>query len=413
MHTTRLSLLTASSQLLGAELLGAVLVATVLLLGACAPASSDPELYLSADKSVFDGRVDHVVLRVQAFTRTGAMGQGVVSFVAPAGAFAEAADVTLVDGFGTVSFTCNPEKETACSGTMRLGATWEGQSANVQVRVTPSTRETALSWRVVPTNSLATLVALAVAPDNTVYAVGSGGTVLRLIDSQWTNVSSPTTENLTGVAVTPRGVPVIVGEHGTLLVGRSGRLELVSTSLEEEDFTSVSATSETAIDVGSTSGTIFHFDGSSMATAFSLGAPVLSLARNGAATWAGGEGIFGVNDGASWELSAAPVLARFTVALPSAGKLWVAGARMDNGGGVLMEGPETWHAVTLDEPITALAIVPKGDERFAITSTGVYRQIGEGSWLRAVAPMGGRAAVSRFSNDLVVVGPPGISMFRN
>jgi hypothetical protein len=139
---------------------------------------------------------------------------------------------------------------------------------------------------------------------------------------------------------------------------------------------------------------------------------VLSLARLAGATWAGGEGLFGVNDGSSWDVAASPVLARFTVALASAGELFMAGSRMDADGGVLLVGPTAWRAVTLAEPITALAIVPRGDERFAITESSVYRQIGEGAWTRAEAPSGGRAALSRASNDLVIVGPPGISLMR-
>lgn len=401
MSHTPLSFLTA----------GLVLAASLSTQG-CGPASFEPELYLSANKSTFDGRVDHVVLRVQAFGRTGAAGQGVVSFVAPAGRFVDAADVTLVNGFGTVTFLCDPTTQSACSGTLRLSATWEGRSANLQVRVTPSTLETPLRWKVVPTNTLATLVAVAAAPDNSVYAVGSGGTVVQLLDGQWVAVQSPTTEHLTAVTFTPRGTPVIAGEHGTLLVGNSGRLVLTETDLPEEDFTAVSASSETAIDIGATSGAIFHFDGTTVAKAFSLGAPVLSLARLADSTWAGGEGLFGVNDGAAWGATAAPVLARFTVAVPAAGELWLGGARMNTGGGVLLVGPADWRTVTFDEPVTALAIVPKGDERFVVTPTSVYRQIGDGSWAKSDAPLGGRAAISRFGTDLIIVGPPGVSLLR-
>lgn len=398
MSATRLSFLTAA--------------AAVMALVGCAPPSSDPELYLASDKGTFDGRVEHAVLRVQAFSRTGSVGQGVVSFASAAGHFVDSPDVRLVEGFATVTFVCNPDEEEACSGTMRVSASWEGQNTNVQLRVTPSTREWPVNWKVVPTHSLATLLAVAAGPDNSVYAVGTGGTVLRLVADTWQPMASPTTETLTAVAVTSRGTPVIVGEHGTLLVGRSGRLELAMSGFTDEDFTSVSAGSDTSIDVGSLAGHIFHFDGTAMVTSFEMGAPVLSLARGADRMWAGGEGLFGVNEGASWGVTAAPVLARYTVALPAAGKLWAGGARLDNSGGVLIEGPNPWYTTTLDEPVNALAIVPKGDERFAISTNSVYRQIGSGTWHRIIAPAGGRAAVSRASMDLVVVGQPGVSLLR-
>jgi hypothetical protein len=396
MFTTRLSVLTSLS-----------------LLCACS-ANQDSGLYLTADKSTFDGRTEHAVLRVQAFAADGKPGQGVVSFTTPAGQFVGGADAQLADGFATMTYECNPADDTACSGALRLSASWGGMNAGVTMRVTPSTTTTPVLWKVVPTNTLSTLSALAAASDSvTLWAVGSGGAVVKLEQSTWVPRPTPVSTQLTAVALTPGDAPIVVGEHGTLLVWSAGAFSKVETFLPDVTFTAVVATSETEAELATASGLIYHFDGAALTQVFDLHAPIASMAMDQGELWAGGEGALAKRDvNLTWSSQSAPVLARFSVALSSAEGLWLAGARMDAVGGVMLLGPTQWRTVTLSEPITALAVVPGGDERFAVTTSNIYRQIGTGAWLPVTTPSGGAAACSRGAGDLVLVGPAGYSLFR-
>jgi hypothetical protein len=401
MNTTRLS--------------AATCLGVALFLGCGAP--SEAQLYLTADKTTFDGRTEHVVLRVQAVGADSKPGLGVVSLATPAGSFVEGVDVTLTDGFATVTFTCDPAVDSACSGSMRLSASWAGQTAGVTLKVTPSVKVQPLAWRVVSTNTLATLFAVAQTSDHVVWAVGAGGTVLRFdaAQGQWSDVPSGVTTNLNAIAVTAEDELVVAGDRGTLLIFRAGAFTTIDTSIvvQGQDLSAVSAASVDDIDFASTAGHVFHFNGLTSTDEFALTSPVFALVKNDTVLWASGEGVLGrKKPGFEWVKETAPVLARLTVAASSADGLWLGGTRMDTGAGVLLLGPTDWRTTVIAEPLTAVAFPPNSDERFAITETQVYRQLGSGGWVNAGAPIGGRAAISRAGTDLVIVGPPGISLFR-
>jgi hypothetical protein len=384
---------------------------TLLVLVGCV-GSNDPALTLTADHSTFDGRTQQVVLKVQAWTGAGNPGAGVVSFTSPAGRFVDSADVALVDGFATVTFSCDPNVDGACGGSMRLGASWAGQNSGVSVVVTPSSKELPVHWKAVPTGTLATLHAAAIASDASVWAVGTGGTIVRYSNTvgHWSPMPSGVTVNLRAISVTPKGDLVIVGDGGTVLVfhaGREARFEF-----GHDDFTAVQASSATEVTIGSASGRIYRFDGALLTEQFSLATAVLALALDGQVLWATGEGVVAQRSSNGWVGSSAPVLARLSVAASTADGLWLGGSRMDTGAGVLLLGPTDWRATVISDPVTAAAFPPRSDERFAITERGVFRQFAQGLWTDAGAPMGGNAAVSRYAYDLVVVGAPGVSLFR-
>ncbi len=403
MNTTRLSAVTCLSALLG-------------LLGGCG-APAEAELFLTADKTTFDGRSEHVVFRVQAIDPASKPGLGVVSLTTPAGTFVEGADVALADGFATATFTCDPAVDSACSGSMRISASWAGQTAGVTLKVTPSVKVQAISWRVVPTNTVATLFALAQTSDHVLWAVGSGGTVLRFDAalSRWDALPSGVTVDLNAIAVTAHDEVVIVGDQGTVLVYAGGAFSSIDSGpiALSQNLSAVSAPALDDLEFASTAGHLFHFDGSTTTDEFALESPIYALVKNGGVLWASGDGVLGRRQpGTDWAKETAPVLARLTVAASSADGLWLGGSRMDSGAGVLLLGPTDWRTTAIAEPLTAVAFPPQSDERFAVTHAGVYRQIGTSSWNSTEAPIGGRAALSRWGTDLVIVGSPGISLFR-
>jgi hypothetical protein len=115
----------------------------------------------------------------------------------------------------------------------------------------------------------------------------------------------------------------------------------------------------------------------------------------------------------AWTVSSAPVLARLSVASSSPEGVYLGGSRLDTSGGVLILGPTDWRTQALTSPLTAMAVVPRSTERFAVSEGAVLRAEGMGTtWLSANAPMGGNAAASRTVGDLVVVGAPGVSIMR-
>ncbi len=394
MHTPRLSILTALAA----------------LAAACAP--GEPALYLTSNVSTFDGRTQHAVLRVQAFQADGQPGQGVVSLVTPAGHFADGAQVSLVDGIGSASFLCDPAEDTACNGPVRVSATWAALTAGVSVRVTPVTTVTQVHWKAVSTGTLEALNALAVADARTLWAVGTGGAVRRLVDATWGPVLSGTQETLLAVSMADGGVPVAVGERGTFLRWQGSAFELLGGD-PKEDYTAVAARTGDDVIIGTASGALLHWDGAQLVAEADLGSPVRSLTVRGDEVWAGGVGAMAVRSQGAWQVQTSPVLASLQVALPSPEGLYLGGSRMDVGGGVLLLGPAEWRTQTLSQPLTALAVVPQSMERFAVTSSQVLRAEGTGTaWVSTSAPMGGSAAGSRGLGDLVVVGPAGLSIMR-
>lgn len=395
MSTPRLSLLTA------------------IAVAACAPPAAEPRLSLRSDVSSFDGRTEHAVLTVEATTAAGTPGEGTVVLVAPAGSFVGGAELTLADGLATATYLCDPHEEPACNGALLLGASWSGLNATVQVRVTPATAVTAVTWRAVPTRTLSELTAMAVSASGRLWAVGTTGAVLALTGATWSSVPSGSFADLLGVAFTPSGQGVVVGRQGTLLVEGAQGLAPVATGLTV-DLTAVYARSATEVVVGASDGTLSLFDGARLTAQGTLGTSVLTLVGRGDEVWAGGDGAAAVLRSGTWTTAALPVQARMQLSASSPEGLWLGGPRAGGAGSVLLLGPGDWRTFDVAETLTAIAVVPESVERFVISERAVYRQAGLGAaWTSVETPMGGRAAASRGVNDLVIVGPPGMSLLRD
>jgi hypothetical protein len=395
MSTTRMSILTA-----------------LAVAGCSAPDETLSSLVLTSDVSSFDGRTEHAVLKVKALSPTGAVGQGAVTLSTPAGHFVDGAELTLADGLATATFVCNPAEDAACNGLLRLGATWAETNASVQIRVTPSVAVTEVHWKAVPTNTLSALNAVAVGTGGRLWAVGNSGTIVKLEGSSWAAVPSGSFADLLGVSFSPSGAAVVVGRQGTLLLERAGALEAVGTGIEV-DFTAVYAVSATDVVIGARDGTLYAFDGVAVTAAGALGVPVLSLVASGAEVYAGGAGVLAVRSAGAWTTAALPVPTSLDLAADSPEGLWLGGSRLDASGSVLLLGPTDWRTFDFNGPLKAMAVVPNSVERFVITETGVWRQLGVGgTWTQVDSPMGGRAMGSRSAADLVIVGPPGLSLLR-
>ena len=387
-------------------------ILTVMAMTGCGGPTGTATLSFASDVSVFDGRTEHAVLTLRAVAANGQPGTGVVTLVATVGSFVGGPQATLVDGLATATYVCNPVEDPACNGQLQLGASWGGLNERLGVRVTPSEVVGQVRWKAVPTLTLSELNAMAVGAGGRLWAVGSSGAAVALSGSLWSQVLTGTFADLLAVSFTSAGEGVIVGRQGTFLIERAGVLEPVETHLEV-DFTAVLASSVTDVVIGARDGTLYQFDGATLTKASSLGVSVVSLTANGARVWAGGEGALAVRDSGTWGAATLPVETRLNIAASSPEGLWLGGPRLTASGSVLMLGPSDWRTFDLAEPMTGLAVVPDSSERFVISLGSVWRQVGVGTPFAQIdAPMGGNAVASRGVGDLVVVGPPGLSIIR-
>lgn len=389
------------------------LLAVVIATG-CAPAPEEAALYLSAERGSFDGRLERVVVRLHAFGVGGAVAQGSVRLSAPVGQFIGGDEVALADGFATATYACNPDEERTCNGTVRLSGVWGDVNASTQVRIIETVPVAPVEWDVVPTLSLDTLLAMAVASDGTAWAVGERGTVRRLVDRTWVVVPSPVREDLRAIALDADDQPVIVGDDGVVLRAVDGQLRALQLEAKA-DFTAVALDADGAVLVGSHDGVLWRLGEERLEPQLDLQTPVRAMARQGAEVWAAGDGVLARYSERAWFNLPMPVAAQFAFAQPGRDCLWLVGSRQGASAvqGVVVSGPgPTWRSAALPQAVFGFAEVPGADERFALASTQLYRQLGAADWAAVALPAPMNAMVSRAQGDLVLVGPPGISLLR-
>ncbi len=379
---------------------------------ACQPAA-EPSLSISSDRGSFDGRMQRALVTVTAADRYGP-GQGTVSLVAGVGEFVEGPQARLVDGQATVTYRCDPELEAACQGTVVLGATWGTISSSMQIKVTPSTPVVPVKWRVMPTHTLETLNDVVVGPGHAYWAVGTMGTVLRVVNDEWFSVPSGVDTTLTA-AWSDGTRLVIVGTNDTFLVWNGS--ELVPQPLDGyDDFTAVTGNATSVVAV-TTQGRLARFDGATVAFEW-LGQDVLrSVAQSNAGeVWVLGEKSWYRSTPTTWAPVAPPVLGNWRTARFGPDGLWVVGARDTDQGvsGVVLNGPTPdWRSSAIaTELIRDIFFVDGSDERFAVSDTGVFRKPGSSAWEAVETPMGGLAVAGRSATDVMVVGQGGVSIHR-
>lgn len=387
------------------------LALAAVIAAACGPALEEPALFLSPDRSTFDGKTERVVVKVRAFGVGGVPAMGVVRLTAPVGHFVGGDQVELSEGFATATYACSPEEEAACSGPVRLAGEWESLHATTQVNVAAALLIAPVEWEVVSTNTLASLVAIAAAPDGSAWAVGEGGTVVQLIDRRWRVVHTPVRTTLRAVAFDGAGNPVVAGDKGVVLTWVSGGFQRLP--IFDQHWWAVAVDREGRIHLGAASGLLALWSGGELLPQLDLGAPILGLAQQAGEVWASGEGKLARFSGGQWMNLPMPLNARLSVVQAGPTGLWLAGAREASSAGVVLRGPHpAWLATTLPEPVHALAEVPGVPERFALTHARLYRQLEDEQWEPIALPARAAAMTSRAKGDLVLVGPPGFSLLR-
>lgn len=390
-----------------------VVPAVVLVLSsACGAPVSEPALSISPDRPSFDGRSERVIFKIRAWEAGEKPGGGLVHLSAPAGSFVGGPDLLLVDGLVTATFVCAPSEEAACNGAIRVSAEWGSLHASTQVVGVEVNPPAPVIWEVVPTGTTAALLALEVANDGSAWAVGERGAVLQLVGRAWTRVPTGVTATLRGLTFDALGAPVIAGDEGVLLHWRGDRFELVR--LEGEEFLSVARDAHDGIHVGARSGLIYELRDADLVPELDMHVPVHSLALQDGELWATGENVLArLTD--QWLSVPAPMQGTIHFAHAGESGLWLGGVRqgVSSLDGLLVQGPmPSWRTTVLDEPIKAIAEVPKVAERFALSSDRLYRQLGSASWTAIDCPTAAHAIASRGAGDLVLVGPGGISLLR-
>ncbi|MDP1827298.1 MAG: hypothetical protein Q8L48_28750 [Archangium sp.] len=391
-----------------------VVLTAAMTLAACEPAAEEAGLFLSPDRSSFDGAAERVVLKIRAFEVGGKPAGGVVRLTAPVGHFIGGDQAVLTDGFATATYACSPEEEAACAGTVRLAAEWAALHATTQVSIASALVVAPVDWEVVSTHSLSPLFAIASAGDGTAWAVGDRGAVLHLVGRQWNVVPSGVYVALRAVAIDLNGAPVIVGDDGVLLRQVDGALQQLPFP-GKDSYRAVAVDSHGEVHVGSAKGILSTIVGDSIQPKLDLRTPILAMASQGDEVWATGDGMLARYAAAQWMNLPMPLTARLAVAQSGREGLWLGGERegATSTSGVIVAGPSPgWRTTALPEPVFAFTEVPGVAERFALTSTKLYRQLGDAKWEAIVVPARATAMTSRSRGDLVLVGPPGFSLLR-
>lgn len=391
-----------------------VVLAAAMTAAACAPAAEEAALFLSPDRASFDGKAERVIVKIRAFEVGGTPAGGVVHLTAPVGHFVGGAEVLLADGFATATYACSPDEEAACSGTVRLAAEWGSLHATTQVNIAAALVVTPVEWEVVSTNSLSPLFAIASAGDGTAWAVGDRGAVLHLVGRQWSVVPSGVYAALRAVAIDLDGAPVIVGDDGVVLRQVDGALQRLPFP-GKDSYRAVTVDAHGAVHLGSSTGLLSTIVGDSLVPKLDLRTPILAMASQGDEVWATGDGLFARHAANQWMNLPMPLTARLTVAQSGRDGLWLCGERegATSTSGVIVAGPSPgWRTTALPEPVRAFTEVPGVAERFALTSTKLYRQLEDAKWEAVAVPAKATAMTSRTRGDLVLVGPPGVSLIR-
>jgi hypothetical protein len=381
---------------------------------ACGPAPEEAALYLSPDRAAFDGKSERVIVKIRAFEVGGSPAGGVVHLTAPVGHFVGGGEIVLADGFATATYACSPDDEAACAGTVRLAGEWGGLHTTTQVSITTTIFIAPVEWEIVATHTLSPLLAIAAAKDGSAWAVGERGTVLHLVGRQWHLVPSPVHSTLRAVAVDADDAPVIVGDEGAVLRMVSGALRRLPLA-DRDSYLSVAVDGEGQVHVGSATGVLSTLVVDELVPRLDLRTPILGMARQGDEVWATGDGRLARFATAQWMNLPVPVEAHLSVVQSGREGLWLGGARegATSVSGVIVAGPSpAWRTTALPEPVRAFAEVPGVAERFALTTTHLYRQIDEASWEKVSVPASATAMTSRARGDLVLVGPGGFSLLR-
>ncbi|MDP3235623.1 MAG: hypothetical protein Q8N26_22755 [Myxococcales bacterium] len=386
---------------------------TVSALGCVAPAT--PDFSFSSDRYTFDGRSERAIVSIQAFDERGNPGTGIVQLTAAVGTFVEGDQVALVAGTGSATFRCAPAEEAACAGPVRLGATWRGENRALTVRVTPSDPLARPLWRVVPTMQAVSLHAAALAPNRTVWAVGEMGAVLPFFaNGTWgAPAVSGVTSTLRAISIASDGVLTIVGDDGVVLVGPPSALRRLSHTCTES-FTAALRHKEKLF-VATSSGMVGVYDTNDFVLSRPSMLPLNALAPLGDEVVAvGDDGMF-TSQGEEWVVLAAPVLARWLKVQVDADGLWALGRRstlMEDP--VLVQGPgPDWKSSSLPSgAVQAMAWGTGSADRYVATDTSIFRHQVGGTWEDLEAPSGGNAIVALGGTQVLVVGPPGISLIR-
>ncbi len=380
----------------------------------CGPALEEPLLSLSPDRSSFDGNTERVVVRIRGWALGGIPAEGQVHLTSPVGHFVEGDVVTLTQGFATATYACSPEEEAACSGPVRLAAEWGDQHATTQVNIAAALVIAPVKWEVVSTRTAAPLLAIATAPDGSAWAVGERGVVVQLIGRQWQVIASPVRTRLRAITFDKAGKPVIVGDEGVILRSINGRLTRLPLPASDS-FSAVAMDDDGLLHVGSEAGLLSMLIDDALEPKLDLRTPVLGMARQGGDVWASGEGLLARFSASQWMNLPMPLTAKLTVVQSGPDGLWLGGERegATTVTGVVVTGPNPgWRSTLLPEPVKAFAEVPGVAERFALTTTHLYRQLEDSAWAPIDIPAAGIAMTSRTRSDLVIVGPGGFSLLR-
>jgi len=384
------------------------------LLGALAGcAQGEPELTASTDKRTIDGTSERAVLTLRASDALGNAGAGTVTLSVGAGAFVDGSEVALVDGVARATFRCDPTEDPACNGDVRIGATWKQLPASVVVRVGGPVRPE-VRWRLVPTGVTADLLAAAAAPDGSTWAVGTGGTVIRLAHGAWVPVPSGTTADLRAVWASATSV-YVAGKAGTVLRW-DGRGFTALAADPKDDFTAAWGSDDTHVFLTTAAGSLYGCDAATLTLLQQVGARLEAVSGRGDEVWAAGDGLVLRLAGDGSGPVVTPVPGQWTSVLARADGVWLGGARADGLGnqqGAVLLGPAEWRASQVSpEAITAIAWSDSSVERFAVSATEVYRKVGDELWVATRAPAGGRALAGHSADDVVVVGDLGTAIQR-
>lgn len=389
-------------------------VLAFVIAAGCAPAPEAAALYLSAERGSFDGRLERVVVRVHAFGVGGSRAEGSVRLSAAVGQFIGGDEVVLADGFATATYACNPDEERTCNGTVRLSGVWGDVHGTTQVRIIETVTIAPVEWEAVPTLSLDALYAVSVAADGSVWAVGERGTVRRLVERSWQVIASPVRTTLRALAIDAADQPVIVGDDGVVLRVVDGQLQQLPLEAKA-DFSAVAVDADGAVLIGDRAGVLWRLGEERLDPLLDVRTPVRAMARQGASVWAAGDGVLAKYTEHTWFNLPMPVAAQFSFAQPGRECLWLVGSRQGTTAvqGVIVSGPTpTWRSAALPEAVFGFAEVPDDDERFALAASRLYRQVGDADWAGVELPSPMSAMASRAAGDLVLVGPPGISLLR-
>ena len=180
-------------------------------------------------------------------------------FACAAGAEVACTTACGVAGTGTCTATCEPPSRAACAAAAescngcdddRDGTTDEGCAC-------------ATGWAAEhPVASGADIqFVVSFAPDDTGFAVGMNGTIVRFEDPGWVRVRSPVTYNLRGLHVLSAEFAVAVGTNGAVLWWRGGDWSYDDTTGTSQTLYGVWAAAPDDVWVAGASGTMLHWNG--------------------------------------------------------------------------------------------------------------------------------------------------------